>query len=631
MTEANRTALAKAIVIGDDTPKRQVSNAALDATESAFSAAQAIEPPYSPLQLAEVFENSSTLRPNVDSYVQNIDSNGSHLEPVIDLDGDDASEIVMNAMRLERLDAIDRGLMVSSVTPTEDEVAERMAQIENAMELERFRLEAFFSSCVVEESFVSLRRKTRQDLEVGGNGYWEILRDTRGRIVQFVYLPAHTMRLRALERELVDVVVPIRQSPITITHEHLRRRFRTLVQVTESAKAVYFKELGDPRVMSATTGKFYETTFAMKAAEPSAVEATEVLHFRIHSPRSAYGVPRWIGTLPSVLGTREAEEVNLLYFENKSVPPMAVLVSGGRLAQESVDKLRDFITTEIKGKGNFHKILVIEAEPTENSSGENTGRMRIELKPLTQAQQQDALFLKYDERNHDKVGFSFRLPRLLRGDVRDFNRATADAALEFAEAQVFGPERSEFDFLINRLVLSTLGTRYWTFRSNSVQIRDPKVVATMIADLTTANVLVPADARKLAGELVFNRRLPRIDADWPYQPVMLTQVGIPMDPSADGKIPTTTTNPSDTVGGAFEQRSIKSYDGGRANVSTLARQARELLRLRDELEAEEQAEARRAFIASMKNEQQQQEAEPEVIRMSLTAAKAKFGDGVQPS
>jgi len=37
--------------------------------------------------------------------------------------------------------------------------------------------------------------------------------------------------------------------------------------------------------------------------------------------------------------------------------------------------------------------------------------MKIELRPLTNAQQTDALFQNYDERNHDKVGQSFRLPR----------------------------------------------------------------------------------------------------------------------------------------------------------------------------------------------------------------------------
>ena len=56
---------------------------------------------------------------------------------------------------------------------------------------------------------------------------------------------------------------------------------------------------------------------------PSDGPATEILHFRVHNPRSAYGVPRWIGNLLAVLGSRQAEEVNFLYFENKSVPPLA--------------------------------------------------------------------------------------------------------------------------------------------------------------------------------------------------------------------------------------------------------------------------------------------------------------------
>jgi PBSX family phage portal protein len=633
--KTNRAHLAKALVIeGSPSKERAKSNVKPSLEEQSFVQAGAIAPPYDACTLNRLFENSSTLRPNVDAYVQNIDSNGARLEPVVDLDGDDARAIVADAMRLERMDALDRGLAVTSLYPTESEVTERIRQIREMMGLERFRIDAFLDGCTVGESFTSIRRKMRQDLEVTGNGFWEVLRERSGRIAQFVYIPTQTMRLLPVDPTYVKVQVPVRSSPISVRYETLKHRFRAFVQcVNDTGELVYFKEVGDPRTMSSKSGKYYANEMELEKKEKGVAPATEIMHFRVHSPSSAYGVPRWIGSLLSVIGAREAEEVNLTYFNNKSVPPLAVLVSGGRLSKDSAAKIRDFIDTEIKGKSNFHKILVIEAEGSD-STGENTGKMKIEIKPLTSAQQSDALFQKYDERNHDKIGFMFRMPRLLRGDIRDFNRSTAEAALVFAESQVFGPERNEFDFMINRTVLASLGFRYWIFRSNAVQVQNPEKLAEMIGSLTGQNVLVPADSRKLAGELVFNRRLPKIDADWAYQPAMLTQVGVPFDRQRDGTIPSRPTGGEETTPAQGNVTSIKSrrqaklerasstYDGGRLTNTRLREKAAEMIELRDELDDAERKEARKAFENAATDEK---EAEVTVIRMTLDEARKKLG------
>jgi capsid portal protein len=146
-----------------------------------------------------------------------------------------------------------------------------------------------------------------------------------------------------------------------------------------------------------------------------------------------------------VLGSRQAEEVNFLYFENKSVPPLALLVSGGRLSAQSIPRIESFIETHIRGKRNFHKILILEAEPAGSGAGlEHTGRMKIELKPLTNAQQSDALFQNYDERNMDKVGQSSSAPgscaatsatstapRRLGADVRRMRVSCPSAGVDF--------------------------------------------------------------------------------------------------------------------------------------------------------------------------------------------------------
>jgi capsid portal protein len=218
------------------------------------------------------------------------------------------------------------------------------------------------------------------------------------------------------------------------------------------------------------------------------------------------------------------EEVNYLYFENKSVPPLALLVSGGRLSEASVPRIERFIEENIKGKNNFHKILILEAEGSGTTGGDQT-RAKVELKPLTDAQQQDALFQLYDERNIDKVGAAFRMPRLLRGESKDFNKSVADAQLRFAEDQVFQPERDEFDYLMNRRLLADMGIRFWRFRSQTPVTRDPERMTDMVEKLVRVGVLIPEEGRMLAAD-IFNRELRHISDDWVKRPVTLTLAGV---------------------------------------------------------------------------------------------------------
>lgn len=534
---AARHAMAKAIVVGGEIRDTAASNVmrAVDESERRFGGAGAIEPPYNPVTLAGLLEHSNALRQNVDAYATNIDGFGHRFEPVIDMAAPDAEQRIAQAMFLERQRKLADPLVSAEtmldvpLVPTAEEVKLRKAEIVQQMRAEKTRLDHFFEFCCDDMSFVSMRRKLRQDLETTGNAFAEVLRDGVGEVAEFTYIPSFTVRLLPLDNKPVESKAKVRVSEIEFTNVKKSRVFRKYVQVYENT-TVFFKEYGDPRHISKLTGKVFETEEAIKRADPQDAPATEVLHFKIHSPRSAYGVPRWIGNLIAVLGSRQAEEVNFLYFENKSIPPMAVLVSGGRLTQAAVQRLESYIETEIKGKKNFHKILILEAEAAGGAMPgmENPGKMTIELKPLTDAQMKDALFQNYDERNIDKIGMAFRLPRLLRGDVRDFNRATADAALDFAEQQVFSPEREEFDFTINRKVLSDLGIKFWKFKSNAPTVKDQAQLVTGIKDLMTAGAITPEEGRELAAD-VFGKEFVPVKAAWAKQPMPMTLAGIMSD------------------------------------------------------------------------------------------------------
>jgi PBSX family phage portal protein len=550
---ARLQAILKAVVVGRDV----LDQASVEAGEAAgvFQSAGALEPPYDPETLCLLVEHSHALRQNLDAYAVNIDGFGHRFEPAIDFEAEDADRRVADAIFLERVAAQERGELAAGtpLQPSDDEVAARKQDLVHLARIERARLQSFFDFCCFDHSFVDLRRRTRQDLETTGNAYWEVLRDGRGQLARLVYVPSHTVRLMPLDAQPIEVVDRVQVSPVSFDLVPARRRLRRFVQV-QGTEQVFFKAFGDPRTLSKRTGKVFTSVEALRRADPDDGPATELLHFAIQSPRSPYGVPRWVGALLAVLGSRQMEEVNYLYFENKSVPPLALLISGGRLSESSVPRIERFIEENLKGKANFHKILILEAE-----GGQGENRAKIELRPLTEAQQQDALFQVYDERNIDKVGGAFRLPRLLRGESKDFNRATAESALRFAEDQVFQPERDEFDYLINRKLLADMGIRFWRFRSQTPVTRDPERMTAMVERLVRVGVLTPEEGRFLAGD-IFNREFRKIGDDWTKRPITLTLAGIQT--------------------GVEDLRS-------RTEKGSLLDDARRLLTLREELAAEE--------------------------------------------
>ncbi len=507
----------------------------------------ALDPPFEPTDLINIFESSASLAPNITSYVVNIDAFGHRFDPAVDFESEASIKVVRDALIFDRMFKAGAAGETEFKIPTitDEEVKKKIELLKVRQRFEKFRLDSFFNAVHPTLSFIQIRKRTRFDLEITGNAYWELLRNRKGELSQINPLAVVTVRLLNVDSGWVDVTQWVKTTPITFEKRTIKRRFRKFIQLqVQGDEAVYFKELGDPRLMSSESGMFYESPEAMAVKEPNAKAATELLHFRIYSPRSAYGVPRWVGVMISVLGSRHSEEVNFLYFENKSVPPLALLVSGGKIGANSVERIKDFIGNEIRGKRNFHKILVVEAEGKNPMAGMNPpSTIRLELKPLTDAQQSDALFQKYDERNGEKVGAAFRVPPILRGETKDFNRATAEAAKILAEEQTFEPERDDFDSIINRqFMIPELHSALWIFRSLAPITRDPEKLAKVVESLSKANGLVPADVRKIAEEIL-NMQLPEILLGWTKQPIALTLAGM-----APGAVPGVTADGDATLG-----------------------------------------------------------------------------------
>lgn len=428
-----------------------------------------LAPPFNPDALVRVGSQNSTLNQCIDAYIVNIESYGYTLEYI----GPPGKENSKEAQS------------------------------------EKSRAVSFLDSPTPDRTLRDIREHSRKDYEYTGNKYFEVMRNRRGEIVGIDQVPATTMRITKVDPEPTDYEGYIRD-PEDMTKwvkRKLSKYFRRYVQISPTGRRVYFKEFGDPRPIDPTTGK-------VNAVLAASALATEIYHKPIYVPGSPYGQPRWIGTLPSILGTRESELVNLNFFRENAIPAMAVLISGGALTAESFDNITNIIRAS-RGKDAMNRILILEAA-ADDSAGSVDGSApapKIEMKPMVSERQQDGLFKDFEASGARKIRSSMRLPAVYTGDTEEYTKATAEAGQRLAESQVFSPERSSFDEFVNFKVFPTKNVTMWRFKTMGPTTYDPAELAGFIDKFAKNGALSPNVLIKLANQ-VLDIQIPPMAEDW---------------------------------------------------------------------------------------------------------------------
>jgi PBSX family phage portal protein len=354
-------------------------------------------------------------------------------------------------------------------------------------------LKDFFKEPWPGQSFVTIRKELRRDLERTGNAYLEVIRNPADEITFLRRVDAKMMRLVQLDAP-VEALRTVRRGGRDVQIRMMVRE-RRFAQLVNDKALMFFKEFGASRDLDKTNGKWA----APGQRLPAARRATEILHFTaLPDAHTPYGVPRWINQVPSVLGSRKAEEFNLDFFDNGGIPPVMILLQGGTLASETRKALEQKIGGAAARK---NRVQVIEAEPT-GGSIDQTAQARITVERFGAERQNDSMFEKYDERAEIRVRRAFRLPPIFVGQAADYSFATAYASYTVAEAQVFKPEREEFDEIISIKLLPAMGYRGYRIRSLPMRIQD---VPSQLQALQVANSsgwLEPAELIAGINELV---------------------------------------------------------------------------------------------------------------------------------
>lgn len=257
-------------------------------------------------------------------------------------------------------------------------------------------------------------------------------------------------------------------------------------------RTVYFKEFGDPRIMDNRDGKYISEGDSLEAQ----YQANEIMEFPIGT--EPYGEVRWIGQVLGVDGSRRAENLNNNYFVNGRHTPLMIIVKGGTLTEESFTKLQTYMN-DIKGEAGQHAFVILETEAADNRTDfDQTDRPEVEIKDLASILQKDELFQGYLDNNRRKVQSAFQLPDLYTAYTTDFNRATAQTAMEITEEQVFQPERRSLAWAVNNRLLNGYQFKFVEVYFKSPDISNPDDLFKILTACNNAGGLTPNKAKDIA-------------------------------------------------------------------------------------------------------------------------------------
>jgi len=347
----------------------------------------------------------------------------------------------------------------------------------------------------VDQSLMQIARRQIFLYEKYGYMMYEVIRNRESKPTLLRGVDVTTVRALGKQEKPVRVTRSIIRGGGERVEITERKRFRKYKQQI-GGQVTFFKEWGDPRTMDWRTGE-YQGRGTGRIAEQ--YQATEILHFKQES-EDVYGVPRWITQLPAILGSREAESVNVRYFQDNTIPPSIITISGGRLTRESYQEIKRIV--EQGGVGKQNQIMLLEAIP-ESEGLDDKGVAKISIEKMADQRQSDGLFQAYDEANQAKIRSAFRLPPVILGMSQDVTFATANVSAFLAEMQVFNPERALHDENLNKTLINSdhgLGLKTVKLESRGPQLTAPQEVVKALSAMNQMGAVTPRTAIDVINE-----------------------------------------------------------------------------------------------------------------------------------
>ncbi|AUR95930.1 gene transfer agent portal protein [Vibrio phage 1.215.B._10N.222.54.F7] len=417
-----------------------------------------IVPRFSPVALSLFAEDSPSLAPCISAMEINIDGTGFDIVPSDKMITEDASG--------KPIEYADDPLYKSLVD--------------------------LFTNPYPGQTMITIRKNLRRDLEHTGNGYLEFLLNNENEILFFKYLDARYTRLMEYtDQDKTEVNVPVIRNGREFDARLSRNERRYLYQKGSTAR--YLKELGATRDLNAKTGVWSTKGSRIKLAN----RASAVIHFTVDKDHNnEYGLPRWISQVRSMSGEVQAENLNLNYFNNGGIPPVIVFLQNGTLDRDS----KRALNSALQGSADSKNRGVVVETQSNGGSLDKAASVGIKVERFSSEQQKDSMFSGYTEGAYKQIKSAYRLPQIFLGRSEDYNYATAYASIVITEAQVFKPERDEFDDIINARVVAAI-TDQFEYKSKPLISVDMETQVSILALAKNSNAISNEELLRVGNSL----------------------------------------------------------------------------------------------------------------------------------
>ena len=299
-----------------------------------------------------------------------------------------------------------------------------------------------------EDAFTHILEKSYTDYEATGNGFIEIGRTVTGEIGYIGHIPATTIRVRRLRDGYIQIV---------------------------NERVVFFKNFQDTKSSNPVT------------SDP---RPNELIHLKKYTPKNSYyGVPDILSAATSLVGDQLAARYNVDYFENKAVPRYIVTLKGGKLSNESEEKLFRFMQSGLRGQN--HRTLFL---PLPGDSPDN--KVEFKMEPIENTIQ-DGSFEKYRKSNREDILMSHQMPISKVGAIQGMSIAAALASDRTFKEQVARPAQRNLEKVINKIIKEK--TDMFNFKLDELSLTDENTQSQIDERYLKMQVIVPNEVRTRLG------------------------------------------------------------------------------------------------------------------------------------
>jgi len=379
------------------------------------------------------------------------------------------------------------GKMVSYVIKA---IRGKVSGEQKQLEAERARISSFLDFPGKPCSFDESTERVGTDFFGLGNGYFELVRNSRGKLAGMTHAPGLFMRAMARKNPNEPQVY------LWDNGQEAQRKYLIEYGRYQEVRGVPVLWVGNRR-----TGKCLldagENVAEIEKWRMAGEIANEVLHRKnYHMRNSYYGLPDIIPALQPMIIEEAVDDHNLAYFENHTVPSYIIVFTGGSPDAQAEIDIKMFFETYLKGQP--HRPLVLSAPIDEQGNPGDVKVTPLANKPT------DASFLGCKRACREEIIAADRTPHgmIVPPEGGLGGKGYSEAEVRRFKTQIIDIEQNRFEAMVN-LPLHLpepvgLGLAHWSIMFNEIDVTDREQmarIADMVRGLTQDGIIDRNEAR----------------------------------------------------------------------------------------------------------------------------------------